>query len=376
MHVLQISFFVDRQRRSPERLLQDWYTLEDTAAAVASAGERVTVVQASMVEGEVSRRGVDFSFIAPDAPDALLAQSTTFRSRLREARARRRARARPRLRTRGARAARAASAGSDPAPRPCRSRAAALASRAVEARRGRVDGVSFCARAQSELFARAGMLPPHVHVFEIPESTSRFVPGDASAAREVTGLHGDPAVLWVGHLDRNKDPLTVLEGVARAVADLPAAHALVLLRIGAGPAGRRGSDRARSGASRPRASARPGTPRADRDAHACGRSIRARQPSRRRQHVADRGARDRLAAGRDRHPVVALAARDRRRRHPMAARRRALAQRCAASGRCHKRSRDARASSRPFRRARLGSRARPEIRRGVRAPPALAGYAG
>jgi glycosyltransferase involved in cell wall biosynthesis len=37
----------------------------------------------------------------------------------------------------------------------------------------------------------------------------------------VTGLHGDPAVLWVGHLDRNKDPLTVLEGVARAVADLP-----------------------------------------------------------------------------------------------------------------------------------------------------------
>src|SRR3954470_17024004 len=44
VHVVQISFFVDPERRSPERLLHDWYTLEDIAAAVASAGERVTVV--------------------------------------------------------------------------------------------------------------------------------------------------------------------------------------------------------------------------------------------------------------------------------------------------------------------------------------------
>ena len=221
MHVLQISFFVDRQRRSPERLLQDWYTLEDTAAAVASTGERVTVVQASMVEGEVSRRGADFSFMAPDAPDASLARSKTFRSRLREL-------APDVVHVHGLGFARDVLAlrelvphvpillqdHADRVPRLWRrapwKRAAAV-----------VDGVSFCARAQVEPFARAGMLPPQVRVFEIPESTSRFVPGDASAARSVTGLHGDPAVLWVGHLDRNKDPLTVLEGVARAVADLP-----------------------------------------------------------------------------------------------------------------------------------------------------------
>jgi glycosyltransferase involved in cell wall biosynthesis len=35
-------------------------------------------------------------------------------------------------------------------------------------------------------------------------------------------VHGDPAVLWVGHLNRNKDPLTVLAGVAAAVRSLPA----------------------------------------------------------------------------------------------------------------------------------------------------------
>ena len=67
-------------------------------------------------------------------------------------------------------------------------------------------------------------LPREVRLFEIPESTSTFLPGDRAAARAATGLHGDPAVLWVGHLDRNKDPLTVLEGVGEAARYLPGLH--------------------------------------------------------------------------------------------------------------------------------------------------------
>jgi glycosyltransferase involved in cell wall biosynthesis len=34
-------------------------------------------------------------------------------------------------------------------------------------------------------------------------------------------MGGDPCVLWVGHLSHGKDPLTVLEGVARASQRLP-----------------------------------------------------------------------------------------------------------------------------------------------------------
>jgi glycosyltransferase involved in cell wall biosynthesis len=218
---MQICFFVDRQRRPPERLLQDWYTLEDTAAAVAAAGDRVSYVQASMVEGEVSRRGVDFSFMAPDAPNALLARSATFRSRLREL-------APDAVHVHGLGFARDVLALRELLPQvpillqDHADRVPRLWHRALWRRAAAVvDGVSVSARAQIEPFARAGMLPPHVRVFEIPESTTRFAPGDASAARTVTGLHGDPAVLWVGHLDRNKDPLAVLEGVARAVAELP-----------------------------------------------------------------------------------------------------------------------------------------------------------
>jgi glycosyltransferase involved in cell wall biosynthesis len=221
VHVVQISFFVDPERRSPERLLHDWYTLEDIAAAVASAGERVTVVQASMVEGAVSRRGVDFAFMAPEAPAALLGQSAAFRSRLRDL-------APDVVHVHGLGFARDVLALrkliphvpillQDHADRVPRFWRRATWRRAAAA----VDGVSFCAREQSAPFVRAGVFPRHVRVFEIPELTSRFAPGDAAAARAATGLHGNPSVLWVGHLDRNKDPLTVLDGVARAVADLP-----------------------------------------------------------------------------------------------------------------------------------------------------------
>jgi glycosyltransferase involved in cell wall biosynthesis len=83
------------------------------------------------------------------------------------------------------------------------------------------SGISFCASAQAEPFRRAGVLGSETRIFEIPESTSAFVPGDQAAARAATGLYGDPAVLWVGHLDANKDPLTVLEGVSAAARDLP-----------------------------------------------------------------------------------------------------------------------------------------------------------
>ncbi len=83
------------------------------------------------------------------------------------------------------------------------------------------DGVSFCARPQAQPFTDAGAFAPHVRIFEIPESTSSFTPGDRVAARAATGLHGDPCVLWVGHLDSNKDPLTVLDGVSAASAQLP-----------------------------------------------------------------------------------------------------------------------------------------------------------
>jgi glycosyltransferase involved in cell wall biosynthesis len=218
VHVLQISFFVDPQRRPPERLLADWHSLEDIATAVASAGERVTVVQASLSPGALTRRGIDFVFISPGES---LARSDELRALLRH---------RPPdvVHVHGLGFPRDVLALRELMPnvpillqdhgnrvprlwrRPPWRRAAAA-----------IDGIAFCALPHAERFVQARLMSPRLPVFEIAESTSSFMPGDMAAARAVTGVRGDPALLWVGGLDRRKDPLTVLDGVAAATRDLP-----------------------------------------------------------------------------------------------------------------------------------------------------------
>jgi len=82
-------------------------------------------------------------------------------------------------------------------------------------------GLAFCAAGQARSFIAAGLVHRRTQLHEIPESTSRFSPGDRRLARSATGVEGDPAVLWVGHLDANKDPLTVLAGISAAARALP-----------------------------------------------------------------------------------------------------------------------------------------------------------
>lgn len=84
-----------------------------------------------------------------------------------------------------------------------------------------VSAVAFTASDQALPFIGAGVLGQGTRIFAVPESSSRFLPGDRARARSDTGIHGDPCVLWVGHLNRAKDPLTVLDGVARAALQLP-----------------------------------------------------------------------------------------------------------------------------------------------------------
>ena len=45
---------------------------------------------------------------------------------------------------------------------------------------------------------------------QVMEASSVFSPGDSRIARTTLGITGDPVFLWVGRLDANKDPLTVI----------------------------------------------------------------------------------------------------------------------------------------------------------------------
>jgi glycosyltransferase involved in cell wall biosynthesis len=84
-----------------------------------------------------------------------------------------------------------------------------------------IAGIAFTAAEQARPFVDAGELSPNVPVFAVPESSTRFSPGSQATARTRTGIEGDPAVLWVGRLDDNKDPLTILAAIETAAHDLP-----------------------------------------------------------------------------------------------------------------------------------------------------------
>ena len=83
-------------------------------------------------------------------------------------------------------------------------------------------GFLFTAREQASPWQRAGIIRPRQAIHQIPESSTQLAAGHdgtPGAAR----LPGRPALLWVGRLDANKDPLTVLDGFERATATLPEA---------------------------------------------------------------------------------------------------------------------------------------------------------
>jgi glycosyltransferase involved in cell wall biosynthesis len=218
-HVVQISFFSDPQRRAPRELLRSWSTLVDVAEAAALGGARVSVVQACAHHETVECNEVRYLFRNLDA--AVSAADRPLAALLREL-------APDVLHVHGLDCPRellSLAALAQPVPvilqdhasRPPRPRRRPLYRRAFAA----AAGVAFCAAAQARPFARAGVLPAASRVFEIPESTTRFSPGDRDAAREATGVEGEPAVLWVGHLNANKDPLTVLAALSAAVQVLP-----------------------------------------------------------------------------------------------------------------------------------------------------------
>ncbi len=92
------------------------------------------------------------------------------------------------------------------------------------------DGFLFTADEQAAPWRRAGLITPRQAVFVVPEASRSVAPAQRATARELTRLRGDPAVLWVGHLDANKDPLTALEGFARAAAALPGARLAMVFR--------------------------------------------------------------------------------------------------------------------------------------------------
>lgn len=222
MHVAQLNFLPAPEGLGIEALLERWPSLADIAELATGAGVRVSVLQAASRTERLTRNGVDYRFV--DIGGAATAGG------------------------RGLRFAKVLSgmgigvlhahglgfveeavavAGRLPSALPIlfQDHANRLPRWWRRPRHRRcfamVSGIAFTSLDQARPFVAAGMFGPSTRLFAIPESSSRFSPGDRARARAATGLYGNPCVLWVGRLTRGKDPLTVFEGVALAASRLP-----------------------------------------------------------------------------------------------------------------------------------------------------------
>jgi glycosyltransferase involved in cell wall biosynthesis len=210
MHIAQISFLRDPER-TPKQILHDWWPLVDCAEMVARLGVRVTVVQACRETQVVEYNGVTYRFSADlSLVDMIRGMSADI------------------FHVHGLGFPTDVLALAAAAPRT----PLFLQDHASRVprfwRRGKLRkslsaaaGISFCASEQAKPFLAAKLIPRGTTLYEIPECSSRFTPADGQDSREDTGIHGNPAVLWVGHLDANKDPLTVLAGFRDCLGALP-----------------------------------------------------------------------------------------------------------------------------------------------------------
>src|SRR5689334_16054679 len=69
-----------------------------------------------------------------------------------------------------------------------------------------IDAVSFVSEDQALPWLDAGLLDRNQRIFQLSENSSHFNLTPQSLARARTGLTGNPLCLWVGRLNRNKDP--------------------------------------------------------------------------------------------------------------------------------------------------------------------------
>ncbi len=222
LHVAQLNFLPAPDGLGIEELLGRWPSLADIAELAAGSGVRVSVLQAASYSERLTRNGVDYRFVDVDGAGTPEDRGRCFARVLAGMHA-------DVLHAHGLCFIEDASAvaGFPASQRPLlvqdhADRVPGWWRRPRHRRRfAAASGVAFTSLAQAQPFVTAGMFRPSTRFFAIPESSSRFTSGDRAHARTETGLYGDPCVLWVGRLTRGKDPLTVLEGVARVASRLP-----------------------------------------------------------------------------------------------------------------------------------------------------------
>ena len=223
MRIVQVNPGVDEQLKEPEELLARCFTLTGWSEALVEAGARsVGVVQRFHRDATIVRNGVRYLFrrrgVAAAVrhgavPDLVHVNGLIFPAcvwRLRRALPDDRAIV---VQDHGNRL-------------DAERRGVMRGVRHALWRRGlrSADAFIFTAADQDAPWRRADLIGAGQAAYHALEAGTAFRAAPRAAARQATGVSGSPALLWVGRLDANKDPLTVLSGFERALAMLPNAR--------------------------------------------------------------------------------------------------------------------------------------------------------
>jgi glycosyltransferase involved in cell wall biosynthesis len=227
MHVVLINYGFHPGFPTAEALLQRFHTLVGWAEGLIAAGARVTLFQRFSCDATIERGSVSYRFVADKAGLELRAWQTPDRlHHLALAAGPTLVHLNGLLYPLQARSLRALLPKSCPivaqhhAERPKRGVRGALQRWGL----GAVDGFFFAARELAQAWLQRRMIGLTQPIYEIAEGSNWFEPQDRAAVRVRTGMCGDPALLWVGRLDLNKDPLTILAGFEQALAVAPRAR--------------------------------------------------------------------------------------------------------------------------------------------------------
>jgi glycosyltransferase involved in cell wall biosynthesis len=215
--VVQVNYAFDKGLIDPEQLLDRYHTLTGWSEALRHAGaDRVAAVQQFHRDHRVTRNGIEYVFqrtgipavVATLDPDVVHVNGMIFprqTSRLRQ--------------TLHQHTAIVVQNHQDGGPV---GRAPLLRLFGRSARRS-ADAFLFAAEEHATWWRRAGLIAANQPTYCVMEASTNLRPQPRDGAQRVAGLSGSPAILWVGRLNANKDPLTVLDGFERALSSLDAA---------------------------------------------------------------------------------------------------------------------------------------------------------
>ena len=94
-----------------------------------------------------------------------------------------------------------------------------------------IDAFLFCAKGQEKIWKNHHLINHRTHLFYVMEGSTDFQYQDRLLARHSTLMQGSPVFLWVGNLNKNKDPLTILQAFATILIGYPTAKLYMAFRF-------------------------------------------------------------------------------------------------------------------------------------------------